>query len=559
MKLPMSRQLRQSFSLIGMALFLAMATHGWAVNSYADSLILVKATEPWSVTGKSDVQQLKHLASGVGWDFGANAATTAGLKELGIKTVRCINVGLPGHFDKSGKYRVDEKARTRIFYNLATCREIGASPHICIANASDLEDELRVTAKNIPDSPQKKEFMGNVTADIYGPSNWEKFQNWCEAYFEYVIITQKFPDARFEVGNEPDIGGSFVPFPPKPARGSAALYDAYFKLYQNVAEAAGRFEKNHPGVKVKLGGPALAWAFTFKFGDFNWSERFLRDCSEKKVKLDFIGLHSYGNLCSLNGEYPANYPSFKDMLKTTLAARDRYCPGVPVWFTEWGASYNTDASINADHVGAAWTAAFLNTLLENRVDGALYLVTTDLLNQAKDGKGADIKSMGWPALFMNPDLFDGRAVPKAPCHVFSMISRLEGERCESSRGAKSVNSFVSADKNKHTITAIIWNYDYRIPEIEAGVENAQREGVIVRVRDAAEFFGTGKVKVERWLVGKTTSDAYNLFLKGGKSAVDGRAELQKVDSGSLTILDGSLDAGFAMPPSSVSFLVLSAE
>ncbi|MBI3922990.1 MAG: hypothetical protein HY318_16330 [Armatimonadetes bacterium] len=520
---------------------------------HAQSMILLKPTASWSVSGKDDVQQLKHLAAGVGWEFEPNAESTARLKAIGIKAIRCINVDpLPGRFDEAGRFIVGKP--DRLLAHLNTCREIGASPHIIIAQG--LLEELRLKAEDIPEA--QRGILGNqATQSVFGPKDWTKFQRYCEAYFEYVLIDQKFPDARFEVGNEPDIGGVLCPSPPKPANGSRSAYESYFNFYRNVALAAGQFEKDHPGVRVRLGGPALAWAFTFKFGDFNWAERFLRDCGEQKVKLDFLGLHFYGNISSLDGEFPANYPAFTEMLKTTKSARDRYCPGVPIWFTEWGASYQTSndpaSVINGNHIGAAWSAAFLDTMLQCGVEGALYLVSTDIRQQAKDGKWENV--WGWPSLLVNPNVLT-KPFPKAPYHVFDMISRLEGTRVEATRGGDTVNCFASADKEKKRITLLVWNYGCHIPEGGATVDNAVPEAVTLRVREADAFFGSRFVHVKRWLVSETSSNAYGLFREG--APLDERCELQQVDDGRLAIIDRVTDIGFHAPPSSVSFLTIEA-
>ncbi|MFA6293563.1 MAG: glycosyl hydrolase, partial [Victivallales bacterium] len=486
----------------------------------ADSMILLKPTGAWSVTGKDDVQQLKRLASGVGWEFEPNADTSAGLKKIGIKTIRCINVDpLPGKFSKEGNFIVDKP--DRLLAHLDTCRKIGANPHIIIATG--LLPELRITAQDIPEA-QRGLFGNQAAQTVFGPRDWEKFRLYCEAYFKYVLIDQKFPEARFEVANEPDLGAFLHPLPPKPANGSRASYEAYFNLYKNVALAAVQFEKTNPGMHAKLGGPAIAWAYTFKFGDFNWAERFLRDCGEQKLKLDFMGVHYYGNISSLDGEYSATYPSFTEMLKFTKAARDRYCPGLPIWITEWGASYQTNNSpssaINGNHIGAAWSAAYLDTMLQSGVDGALYLVTTDLRQKNKDGKFENV--WGWPSLFVNPNAF-GKTYPKAPYHVFDMVSRLEGTRVEATRGGKYVNCFASADKGNKSVTVMVWNYGCQIPETKLPVENAVHEAVTLRIREAEAFFGTRAVRMKRWLVSETVSNAYQIFQKEGK--IDSRSEL----------------------------------
>jgi len=278
--------------------------------------------------------------------------------------------------------------------------------------------------------------------------------------------------------------------------------------------------------------------------------RFLRDCGEQKLKLDFLGVHFYGNISSQDGGYSAGYPPFTEMLKTTKAARDQYCPGLPIWITEWGASYHTNNSpasvINGNHIGAAWSAAYLNTMLQCGVDGALYLVTTDLRPQEN--------VWGWPSLFTNPAAF-GKPYPKAPYHVFEMVSRLEGARVEATRGSQTVNCFASADKEKKRVTVMVWNYGCRIPEGSPAVENATREAVILRVREADAFFGTGEINMKRWLVSENESNAFYLFQNEGK--VDRRAELQQVDAGTFSIIDGVVDIRFSAPPSSVSFIEMS--
>jgi hypothetical protein len=96
-----------------------------------------------------------------------------------------------------------------------------------------------------------------------------------------------------------------------------------------------------------------------------------------------------------------------------------------------------------------------------------------------------------------------------------------------------------------------------MPELDPGVETAVREPVTLRVSDAAGFFGAPTVRANRWLVSETVSNAYHLFATGQR--LDDRAALQRVESASVRVVDGALDLGFAMPPSSVALVVLTAE
>ena len=525
----------------------------------AACVILIKPSAAMNVTGKNDVRRLKRLAEGVGWDFSPDALTNAGLKRIGIKTLRLIDVDIAGRFTKQGRFVLGD-ARAfqagwpgRLSSGLATCRAVGAIPHIVIAQV--LPPQLR-----LPPPPVPKAQRTAVAARIsdYGPTNWRWYRRYCQAYFKYILIDQKFPNAEFEVGNEPETSGAFFySHWPWPAMGSAAGYAAYFKEYKNVARAAEDFQKKHPGQHVILGGLASGWPFTFKFGAFNWSVRSLRDCARQKVKLDFLGLHYYGDISSLDGQYPTLFPPFTQMLRVTKAARDRYYPHLPIQITEWGPDTNGTnqpiAMINADNVGAAWSAAFLNTLLQGGVDKALLLLTTDLAQKGRSGQWRDV--WGCQSLFTNPVAL-GQPYPKAIYNVLEMIHRLVGRRVEATRGGKTVGCFASADKRTKRVTVLLWNYGCRIPGSEVGVpvDYATRQAVVLRIREARAFFGAHRVRFKRWLVSRTVSNAYYLWKH--KRLNQRRAALQQVDHGSFRIIHGKVDIGFAMPPSSVSLVEL---
>ncbi|MCC6445162.1 MAG: hypothetical protein IT210_17095 [Armatimonadetes bacterium] len=280
----------------------------------AESLtVRMNARQPMSRSGTDDLAKLKKLASGVGWEFAPNRDTARALKALGMRYIRCINVDLlPGGFDPGGRFILSESPG-RLDAHLEACQEVGANPHIVFGMS--VPEPLRVSNEEVH---KRLGVLGQQPGPyVYWNGDWARFKAHCKAYFDYVLVKKRFPKARFEVGNEPDIDGQFPRLPgPKMGMGSDALYRSYFEVYRHAAEAADEYEKK-TGLKVSLGGPALAWAFSFKFGDFNWIEWFLKDCAARKVRLDFIGIHFYGNIASLDGRYPSAYPSYTAMLKTT--------------------------------------------------------------------------------------------------------------------------------------------------------------------------------------------------------------------------------------------------
>ncbi len=520
-----------------------------------ENVILIKTQGAYNLTGGDDLAHLKRLTAGVGWEFEPNADTAAQLKRIGIKYIRCINVDpLPGNFTPEGKFQLaepDPKKPLRLDAHLNTCREVGASPHVIIGTS--LHPDLRYTAPPAPEGAPG--IMGQAkTGRIFGPNDPKKYIAYCEAYFEYVLVTQNFPDARFEFGNEPDIQGQFpYPQPPLPGRGSRALYNGYLSAYKLAAQAAANVEARNPGLKVRLGGPAVAWAFTYRFGDFNWAVEFIRDCAEQKVKLDFLGIHYYGNISSLDGSYQANFPAFPEMYRVTREARDRYLPGLPIWLTEWGPSYHDKqpmAAVNCDHMGAAWCAAFLDLMLQCDVEGALYLVTTDrrVQNEKKEWENL----WGWPALFANPRVF-GRAYPKATFHLFDLVSRLTGERIEATAGGATVRGFATADRAGKALRLLVWNYGARLPEGGAPIEQAQPAAVTLRVRDAGEFFASPRVKSRVWMVAAGLGDAFGVFSKG-EVLSEANTALPQTSEAAQLIIDGAADLGLSLPPSSVALV-----
>ena len=100
---------------------------------------------------------------------------------------------------------------------------------------------------------------------------------------------------------------------------------------------------------------------------------------------------------------------------------------------------------------------------------------------------------------------------------------------------------------------LVWNHSFKITESGPGQEMGDTQHVALRVLEAGTFF-QGAVQAERHLVGPGVSDALGLW-QGGEP-LDGRAELQLVETATLQPVDGAVEIGFAQPASSVSLTVL---
>ncbi len=505
-----------------------------------------------SFSGRDDVAQLRKLTLAVGWEFTPDAETTAALKRLGVGRLRCINVEqLPGAFDAEGNYRIDDSKPSRLDAHLATAKEIGAVPHIIVGQGIPKQLRRTITAES-----DEAKVMGLTRNASVGPTDYTLYRNYYVALFEHILLKKEATNAVFEAFNEPDIGGAVSPVAPVPALGSARMYEGTFKLYREISAAAKIVEARNPGLKVVLGGPALAWAYTYRYGSFNWSEQFMRDCAREKLKLDFIGLHFYGNTTSINGEYKTAFPSFVEMLAALKKVRDEELPGLPIQFNEWGPSYhvnlNAAAMVNADHIGTAWSMEFLKTMLEQGVDEAMYLVTTDNV-QKKDDKLVDV--WGWCALFTNPQIY-GKAYPKSIFNLFEMISSLQGYRVESSRNG-AVNTFAAANPEKRKLSIIVWNFRARLPENAPAIEEGVTEMMELNVKQAKQFFQTDQVRFTRKMISEKHANAYGANLRNEVLSAENTG-LQINNEGKVDISGGTFFAKLELPPSSVSLIEIEA-
>ena len=371
--------------------------------------------------------QLKRLALNVGSEFGTNRVTNAYLKNLGIKTLRLINVGIGGEFDDKGDF-IDVKPSPRLERDLNICREIGANPHICITG---LPHQL---LKTVSLKVTRHRALGidlEHKRQKIGPTDFKLLENWYLAFFEYIKIKRGFKDAVFEIFNEPDLGTLIYPSDKIPPKGSAKAYEAMFNIYRAASAAAKRFEAKHPELKLTVGGPAITLAFTYRHGkgESGWAKKFVRDCAKEKLKLDFLGLHHYASVSPFRGEIRpglTNYPSFPDMLAGVQKVIAENNPGLPIWLTEYGAHHNVvrkKGEINGDHRGAAFSLDCLSAMLELGVDKSLYLVTSD---QARSGSGK-YNMFSWCS-FLTSHAFFGYPYPKAPYHAYKMVEELRGKR-----------------------------------------------------------------------------------------------------------------------------------
>ncbi|MEH6664349.1 MAG: beta-xylosidase [Brevundimonas sp.] len=170
----------------------------------------------------------------------------------------------------------------------------------------------------------------------------EKWEGLIDAFVRHLIDRYGAEEVRtwyFEVWNEPNLDGFW----------ENADQAAYFDLY---ARTAGTIKAIDPALRV--GGPSTAGAA--------WVPAFLAYAEANGAPVDFITTHTYGveggfldefgqddNMLSRNPDSVIG-----DVRNVRAQIQASHQPGLPLYFTEWSASYNPRDPVHDSHVSASF-------------------------------------------------------------------------------------------------------------------------------------------------------------------------------------------------------------
>jgi xylan 1,4-beta-xylosidase len=167
---------------------------------------------------------------------------------------------------------------------------------------------------------------------------------------------------KFEVWNEPNLdfwGGS-------PKRSS------YWDLYDHTARAI-----KSVSPKLQVGGPATAQAA--------WVSEFLAHVYENHVPVDFVSTHVYGNdsapnVLGTNEDVPRDQIVYRAVKKVRDQITASSLPGIPLIFSEYGASYSNEPSVTDSPYMGPWLA---NTIrqCDGLVENMAYWTFSDVFEE----------------------------------------------------------------------------------------------------------------------------------------------------------------------------------
>jgi len=170
----------------------------------------------------------------------------------------------------------------------------------------------------------------------------------------------------FEVWNEPNLAGFWE-------RGDQK---AYFKLYENSYRTIKAIDP-----QLKVGGPSTAGAA--------WVPELLEFAKERGIGVDFATTHTYGvdggfldeegnddNKLSTNPDAVTG-----DVRRVREQIERSSTPGLPLYFTEWSASYNPRDPVHDSYISAAYILGKLKGT-RDYAQGMSYWTHTDLFEEA---------------------------------------------------------------------------------------------------------------------------------------------------------------------------------
>ncbi len=206
---------------------------------------------------------------------------------------------------------------------------------------------------------------GNVTP----PKDYNKWQDLVGAAVRHW--TERYGQAEvknwyFEVWNEPNLKGAFW----------TGDQSDYFKLYAASAAAVKSVSPQY-----RVGGPATAGTA--------WITDFINYCADHHAPVDFISTHTYGvgqgflDESGNRGTVVSRDPNAVsgDMRRTRAEITASRLPRLPLFYTEWSASYTPADPIHDNYVEASYVLDKVKNS-EASVDGMSYWTFTDIFEEA---------------------------------------------------------------------------------------------------------------------------------------------------------------------------------
>lgn len=359
---------------------------------------------PWRpMIGSERLSQLDHGIGPGGRHIGDEFAEALRLAhdELGVRAVRAhaiLHDDLGIYRDVDGEVIHDFSGVDRIYDRVLG---LGLRPIV----------EVSFMPRDLARDPDCTVF--DYRAIISPPKDWDRWERLVGDLTAHLVDRYGREEVRtwgFEIWNEANLEVFW-----------SGSRDDYLRLYEISVRAVKAVDANLP-----VGGPASAAAA--------WLDELLASTSDSSVPIDFLSTHTYGNA-------PLDL--------RPIVARHGY-PGLPLWWTEWGAHAT---HFNRAH-DSVWSAAYLARGMVSamgRLDALAYWTISDHFEEL--GRASELLHGGFGLLGIGN-------LRKPRWWALWMLEQLGDERLAaeiSGDGAGDMVDAVASSSPDGTVAIVVWN------------------------------------------------------------------------------------------------------
>jgi len=267
--------------------------------------------------------------------------------------------------------------------------------------------------------------------NVSPPKDWNKWDDLITRFTKHLVDRYGMDEVSqwyFEVWNEPNL--DFWAGDPKQA--------TYFDLYDHTARALKAVSP-----RLRVGGPATAQAA--------WADAFIRHCAENKVPVDFVSSHVYGNdkAEDVFGTQEA-IPRDRMVCRAVKKVHDQISaspmPGLPLFWTEFNASYMNEPEVTDTAYMGPWMADTIRQC-DGLVSEMSYWTFSDVFEEQGVVKQPFYGGFG---------LIAAGGIPKPAYNAFRLLHQLGDERLTLASDSAS-DSVLATRRRDGTLVVAAWN------------------------------------------------------------------------------------------------------
>jgi xylan 1,4-beta-xylosidase len=264
--------------------------------------------------------------------------------------------------------------------------------------------------------------------NVAPPKDWARWEDLIKAFVQHLVDRYGIDEVAqwyFEVWNEPNLDSWAGD--PKQA--------TYWDLYDHTAVAVKKVSS-----RLRVGGPATAQAA--------WVDAFLRHCAENNIPVDFASTHVYADdtaqdVFGTQENIPREAMVCRAVNKVHQQIKDSSRPDLPLFWTEFNASYKTEPEVTDSVFMGPWLA---NTIrqCDGLVDMMSYWTFSDVFEEQGVVKTPFYGGYG---------LIAAGGIPKPAFNAFNILHKLGDERIPLDS-----DSALLTRRQDGTLILAVWNY-----------------------------------------------------------------------------------------------------